>query len=163
MNWEAIGAVGEVVGAIAVVATLFFLAVQIRHGRRVQQETNSVSSAAAVDQIFEQFKGWRRLLASDAELAAIWLRGSRGEELEEIERLRFDQFAYDYIVVFSNWSTRSMALGDEERALQATRHMAINLLANPGMLEVWQNSKDSLNPSFVGKVDDLIEENEGGA
>ena len=31
MNWEAIGAVGEVGGAIAVVATLAYLAAQIRH------------------------------------------------------------------------------------------------------------------------------------
>jgi hypothetical protein len=31
MNWEAIGAVGEILGAIAVVATLIYLAIQIRH------------------------------------------------------------------------------------------------------------------------------------
>ena len=30
MSWEAIGAVGEVVGAVAVLATLLYLAVQIR-------------------------------------------------------------------------------------------------------------------------------------
>ena len=30
MNWEAIGAIGEVVGAAAVVVTLGYLAVQIR-------------------------------------------------------------------------------------------------------------------------------------
>ena len=32
-NWEAIGAVGEILGAIAVVATLAYLAVQIRESR----------------------------------------------------------------------------------------------------------------------------------
>ena len=30
MNWEAIGAVGEIIGAFAVVASLVYLAVQIR-------------------------------------------------------------------------------------------------------------------------------------
>ena len=30
INWEAIGAVGEILGAVAVVATLFYLATQIR-------------------------------------------------------------------------------------------------------------------------------------
>jgi hypothetical protein len=30
MNWDAIGAIGETVGAVAVIATLFYLAVQIR-------------------------------------------------------------------------------------------------------------------------------------
>ena len=30
MNWDAIGAVGEIIGAIAVVVTLFYLARQIK-------------------------------------------------------------------------------------------------------------------------------------
>lgn len=30
MNWDAIGAIGELVGAVAVVATLGYLAIQIR-------------------------------------------------------------------------------------------------------------------------------------
>ena len=30
INWEAVGAVGEIMGAVAVVATLFYLAIQIR-------------------------------------------------------------------------------------------------------------------------------------
>jgi hypothetical protein len=42
MNWEAIGAVGETVGALAVLVTLVYLAVQIR------QNTKAVR-AAAVD------------------------------------------------------------------------------------------------------------------
>ena len=30
MNWEAMGAVGEIVGALAVLATLYYLAIQIK-------------------------------------------------------------------------------------------------------------------------------------
>jgi len=35
MNWEALGAIGEIVGAVAVVLTLGYLALQIRQSRRV--------------------------------------------------------------------------------------------------------------------------------
>ena len=34
MNWEAIGVIAEVVGAVAVVVSLVYLAVQIRHQSR---------------------------------------------------------------------------------------------------------------------------------
>ena len=34
LNWEAIGAIGEIVGAFAVVATLLFLSVQVRQNSR---------------------------------------------------------------------------------------------------------------------------------
>ena len=33
MNWEAIGAVAEIMGSLAVIATLFYLALQVRHAR----------------------------------------------------------------------------------------------------------------------------------
>ena len=42
MNWEALGAIGEIVGALAVVLTLGYVAVQIR------QYTRSVKSATAL-------------------------------------------------------------------------------------------------------------------
>ena len=46
MNWDAIGAVGEILGALAVFVTLVYLAIQIRHAREqarvsVQQLRNS--------------------------------------------------------------------------------------------------------------------------
>ena len=41
MNWEATGAIGEVVGAAGVIASLMYLAVQIR------QNTKSVRRASA--------------------------------------------------------------------------------------------------------------------
>jgi len=33
MNWDAIGAAGELVGAVAVLITVIYLAIQIRHTR----------------------------------------------------------------------------------------------------------------------------------
>jgi hypothetical protein len=44
MNWDAIGAIGEVVGAAAVVLTLFYLAVQIRQSTR-REEFQGLQSA----------------------------------------------------------------------------------------------------------------------
>ena len=34
MNWEALGAIGEIIGAAAVLATLFYLAAQIKMKNR---------------------------------------------------------------------------------------------------------------------------------
>lgn len=39
MNWEAIGAIGEVVGALAVIATLLYLAIQIRQNTKAIRST----------------------------------------------------------------------------------------------------------------------------
>ena len=51
MNWEAIGAVGEIASAMTVVVTLIYLAVQVRHATRATHAAN-IQSAAALDQDF---------------------------------------------------------------------------------------------------------------
>ena len=51
MNWEAIGAIGEFVGAVAVVVTLIYLAVQVRRGTSTTQAA-SIPAAAAMDHEF---------------------------------------------------------------------------------------------------------------
>jgi len=40
MNWDAIGAVGEVIGALALVGTLGYLAVQIRSQTRQDHKSH---------------------------------------------------------------------------------------------------------------------------
>jgi hypothetical protein len=51
MNWEAISAIGEIVGATAVVVTLIYLAVQVRRGTSATQAA-SIQAAAALDHEF---------------------------------------------------------------------------------------------------------------
>jgi len=51
VNWEAIGAIGEIIGATAVVATLIYLAIQIRHSTRETQALG-IQAAASLDQEF---------------------------------------------------------------------------------------------------------------
>lgn len=61
MNWEAIGAIGEIVGALAVVLTLGYLANQVRHAKEAAADTNRL----------ERSKGVRDMMlasASDSDL-----------------------------------------------------------------------------------------------
>lgn len=68
MNWEAIGAVGEVLGAAGVIVSLLYLAVQIRGDARSKR-------AAAVHDQSNAYRDFLQMIASDAELADIYHRG----------------------------------------------------------------------------------------
>ena len=48
MNWEAIGALGEIVGALAVVLTLAYLAIQVRHAKAAAADTNRLERSKGV-------------------------------------------------------------------------------------------------------------------
>ena len=51
MNWDAIGAIGEVIGAVAVVGSIVYLAVQIRQGTSATAAGNMNSWTADYNQI----------------------------------------------------------------------------------------------------------------
>ena len=50
MNWEAVGAVGELVGASAVLFTLVYVAIQVRHSRDLLEENRKI----ALSQVYSQ-------------------------------------------------------------------------------------------------------------
>ncbi len=80
---QLLGNFGEFIGAIAVVATLGYLAVQIR------QNTRSVR-AATYQAFSESYGDFRTLLVKDQHLGALWGKGVRSRsELSTSERFQF--------------------------------------------------------------------------
>jgi hypothetical protein len=87
MNWEALGAIGEIVGAVAVVLTIGYLAVQIR------QNTAAMHMSAA-EKALDNTAEFNRFLASDEQLGELWYRACEApESLSEEEHRRFMNMA----------------------------------------------------------------------
>jgi len=83
MNWEALGALGEIVGALAVIVTLVYLSVQIR-------QNTKASRIAAVQAASENSSRFSELIAADPELGEIFWRGLREpDSLEQAQRRQF--------------------------------------------------------------------------
>lgn len=83
MTIQDFGSIGEIVAAIATVASLVYVAIQIRHN------TVAVKSAAA-QSVHEAFASWYHLLAADASLSQLVTDGLRDySSLSETDRARF--------------------------------------------------------------------------
>jgi hypothetical protein len=81
MNWIAIGTIAEVIGAVAVVASVIYLAFQVRENTRRSAEQ---TMATAID----AFNYYDRLVASTPDLASIIIRGENAlSSLAPDERL----------------------------------------------------------------------------
>ena len=89
MNWEALGAVAELLGAIAVFATLFYLAKQIKHTFESQDRANEIALASSVAESNQLFLNTWEQLTSNAELADIYHRAIAGERLDPAESIRY--------------------------------------------------------------------------
>ena len=96
MDWNAAGAVGEILGAVAVFLTLLYLATQIK-------QTNKMARFETTREIVGQFNACNHLYATDATIRKVMLKK---EELsvEEAEQL------YTYVDMYCNaWATAQMA------------------------------------------------------
>ena len=56
MNWDAIGAIGEVAGAVGVIITLLYLSIQIRQNSKMMQANSKQSIADASQQLIYHTK-----------------------------------------------------------------------------------------------------------
>lgn len=91
MNWDAIGAVAELLGAIGVIVSLAYLAGQIRRSTRVQKRAN-------LGDIAIDLYATSRCVATEPELASLLLRGHADlGSLDPVERYRYDLFMYAFI------------------------------------------------------------------
>lgn len=88
MNWEAVGAIGEIAGALAVVVSLVYLARQVGMSNRLARaeafrapnsDLNSMNAAFGIDPIFRA--AIRQVLS-----------GARRDELEPGERIFIDYY-----------------------------------------------------------------------
>lgn len=123
MNWDALGAAAELLGALAVIVTLWFLAQQIRSANRLKRGENR-------DATVDQFDRWRVTLASDPALASLWLRGARGEELDDEAAFRFDQLVTTYFMLHLTWASRAQESDAPEVIALAARTLADDLCGN---------------------------------
>ncbi len=96
MNWEAAGAIGEIIGALAVFLTLIYLALQIR------QNTKAVQ-ASAVDASISKVTSVRQSMYENAEVAAIYVKGlANPDDLDEESRTRFRLLMHNIFLAISN-------------------------------------------------------------
>lgn len=151
MNWDAIGALGEVLGAIAVVVTIFYLAIQTRRATQANLATAFQDHFQAVNQQISEM--WS---ASNAELM---IRGLQGfSELRPPDKGRFDAHLTNMFNLFET------SMVHEEQNLLGPEtienwqwYMRNHLLIYPGVQEWWALKKPLYPPLVREWIDTEIE------
>ncbi len=91
MNWEAIGAFGEIAAAVAVVASLIFVGYQLRQSRFIER-------ANAQRDLLVQAREWMSLLAQDEELFnSVRICLSEFNEADALNKERFNSWAFNLL------------------------------------------------------------------
>ncbi len=158
MNWEAIAAVGEVAGALAVFVTLAYLARQVRQSNRQNLLSSFQHTYDSINQFLES------TLASE-DVADLVVRGRESyTELNPADRLRFDHF---HLVVLNIVESHLFQVERTADALEkdyrawAQENMRVVVQAYfsfPGTRTFWSNVEAFFEPKVRSFVSNTLKE-----
>ena len=151
MNWDEIGAIGEVIGAVAVVVSVIYLALQIR------SQTAESRLAATRDLASKRADALKQLVGDEA-LVRIWLKAIRDyESLQGTERM---QASLIFNLIMRNAEQEFIHKGtghaDDPYLESVDRVLSVNV-ASPGLQQWWSTTGNLFNNAFRKHVDQLIE------
>ena len=95
LNWDAIGAIGEIVGAVAVVVTLIYLSLQLRHYNKGLRSATFHTTMREFNQI--------NISQLDPALAGLVDKGLADlDSLTELEKYQFGWIMRVYVNIWEN-------------------------------------------------------------
>jgi hypothetical protein len=151
MNWDAISAIAEVVGVIAIVVSLVYLSVQIK-------QNTKVARAATRQAIAESTENLGSDLIGNGEIAEIFVKHLSGKELSAVEKLRLQARCYRDIQHWENihYQFQEGLVSKDQWA--GFRKNLISLLAIDAYREYWEHESFHYSEAFQAEIASLLQE-----
>ena len=149
MNWEAIGAVGELIGAVTVFLTLLYLAIQIR------QNSQAVKNTAA-QALLSELNGCLRLGSSNPDTArAVILGQTLFDELSEEGRAQFITWIFAWMrTIELAYFQYVQGYIDEEIWEGQVAHLQ-QITHAPAVKKWWSHRRHFFSTRFQNYIDEL--------
>jgi hypothetical protein len=151
MNWDAMGAIGELVGSAAVVITLAYLAIQTKNNNKASRSNSTNQSRAALTEVMG-------IIASDSEAMAVYYTGMTDpDSLDAPQRLRFDTFVFMQLRATEAmfWEHRDTMLANELWEAQWRGQQRV--LLTEGGRGSWLRQQNLVSTLFKDWVNDKLE------
>lgn len=134
-NWEAISAIGQMVGALGVVVSLVFVGLQIRAETRARRNFT-------LQQEYRAQSEFQRALGLNGDAASIYYRGMRDPSaLSELEFVRFSLLTDSLFRGFEATLHYAEEGELDKDIYNGLRFTMEDLLAYPGVRAIWQLRK----------------------
>ena len=149
MNWDAVGAIAEFLGALGVIASLIYVGMQIRENSRVVQASTSQAVADSAQ---------ARLLAvaQSLSLASTLAKLDTPSAVSSAEQVQVNYLRTASFKGFENQFfqyRQGLLRGDTWNGYEF--FLLANLRA-PDVQQWWSRSKDGFDPAFRGHVEGLL-------
>ena len=150
MNWEAFGSIAELAGAIAVVASLFYIGRQVR-------ENSRATSGQTYESISTRLNDMGAYTFNDPELLDICKRGVFTGNLEESEVVRFTGFIHNlFRILESAFHQHELGFIEQDKLKALFLSPSLYFASTYGQ-QMWESRRDLHGEDFQEFVDSLIQ------
>ena len=147
MSLSDLGNLGEIIGGIAVVISVIYLATQIRHSSRIARFQAHRSLSQSMSEIMAD-------LARDQELHRVWKQMlDDPDHASDADRERFGLMMYR---AFSNFSDADRFVEIDASLRSRFLLFMERLLGFPAVRGWWARQRTSFNEPFRSKIDEYI-------
>ena len=149
MNWSAVGAVSEVIGAGAVVISLVYLAAQVKQATKIARATTRNAIAESAQALSQD-------VIDNRDMAEIFVKHLNGEELQAVEALRMQARCYRDLRHWENiyYQVRAGLLTADEWS-GFRKNLAL-LFAIEAYREYWAHEAELYSDAFREQIDSII-------
>ncbi|MEZ5572260.1 MAG: hypothetical protein R3E64_09565 [Halioglobus sp.] len=147
MNWEATGAIGEIIGAAAVVISLIYLASQIRISNRASRQ-------AAEQNLLDNQRQWLGRIADSDSLSTIWMRGAKDDpDLTEGEWIRYGTLCHEVTLGWERSFLLEQDGGVSSAVVERDKRMRRIVIGSPGYRKWFMARKSALTAEFAEQIE----------
>ncbi len=151
MNWNALGAIGQLVGALAVVATLLYVSRQLR------EQTRALNTTVR-DSAFHQLQEWNYQIVADRSLADLFQRGAASadwSEIDHVDQARLIHVFYSFFKVFENIYLHAAEGSTSPAVWEQNCQVFFAYAAQSGCRRYWEQRRATLDPRFLAVLENI--------
>jgi hypothetical protein len=141
-NWEAISAISQMIGSIAVVFSVLYLALQVHGSTRIAKVAAQDAAATSLREVTRPF-------AENAELARVWRVGLENlQSLPAEEQARFFHSCYQFLKAFETIHFHHVHGLMDEQIFQGWCGLLKHYIVSPGMEHYWKLRQELFSTRF---------------
>jgi hypothetical protein len=149
MTLEELYFVSQTIAAVAIVASLLYVALQLRQTERNQRA------------IIQQGRATRNLTLTmrqtEVEMAALMAKaGTEWSSMSDVELLQFIGWTRGILFHFEDSYLQHLDGLMDERAFESARSSLASILSRPASRATWEVTRTFHSPAFVAYVDKLV-------
>lgn len=158
VSWDAVSAIAEMVGAIGVVASLAYLAVQIRQNTQHIDFNTRAIRASTFQSFSDTFGHFEDLLLVNEHLGGVWISGLNEEDdLEPVDRILFNNLAHKFFRMYEVLFLQYEAGLVEGSLFESAHRFPDQLLSRRGLRAYWRHNRHRYAATFVDYISARLE------